>query len=85
MSRTRHCQHHPDAPTPTMPAHRPQPTLWQRWCASRTVAAPDAADMGTAFGLDMSLMPPAGTRPPDATTPPAARRRRSWWARARGR
>lgn len=56
----------------------PGATLWQRLCARREHSAgPDAADMGTAFGLDMSLGLPATERAPGAE--PAPPPRRPWW------
>ena len=58
-----------------------RPTWWQRLRARRRVATgPDAADMGTTYGLEMSLSATA-----DEPQRAAARaRRRPWWARATG-
>lgn len=66
------------APNATPP---PGATLWQRLRARRrSSAGPDAADMGTAFGLDMSLAPPPTARATaDARAAPASPPRRPWW------
>ncbi len=65
-----------------MPHPIPTPSWWQRLRARRAApAGPDAADMGTAFGLDMTL-PPLPADPARAAVVP---RRRSWWARTRRR
>lgn len=73
----------PERPAMSAPNAIPPPgaTLWQRLRARReSPAGPDAADMGTAFGLDMSLgLPSPECAPVDpqdaAATPP----RRPWW------
>ncbi|GEM_PF-2286429 len=60
----------------------PRPNWWQRLRARRrAVGMPDAADMGTTYGLEMSLSAAAEEAPRAA---PRARRR-LWWARAAGR
>lgn len=52
------------------------PNRWfPGWRASAPVADMDAADHGTAFGLDLS-MSPVDFEPPPATPPPA--RQRGW-------
>jgi len=59
-----------------------RPNWWQRLRARpRAVGAPDAADMGTTYGLEMSLSAAAEEAPRAA---PRARRR-LWWARPTGR
>lgn len=44
----------------------------------RLPEAPDAADMGTCFGLDMALDDPL---PPAPKTPPVAHAAPHWWHR----
>jgi hypothetical protein len=60
-----------------------RPNWWQRLRARRraVVGAPDAADMGTTYGLEMSLSAAAEEAPRAATRV----RRRLWWVRAGGR
>lgn len=58
-----------------------KPALPYRWYAPwRAAAAPqdDPADLGTAFGLDLSMAPPAGTASPTAAGTAA---RSSGWVR----
>jgi len=58
------------------------PNWWQRLRARRrAVGTPDAADMGTTFGLEMSLSAAADEAPRAATRV----RRRLWWLRSTGR
>lgn len=64
--------------TPTAPS-----TILPRWLRRAAPCADDAADYGTAFGLELSLQPlptpPAEARP----TGPAGKRRGRWadWLR----
>ena len=73
------CGAHPAPPHPP-----PRPSLWRRLRERPALRGPDAADMGTAFGLEMSLLPDEAAptpRPHDGS--PA--RRTPWWVRMRGR
>lgn len=52
---------------------------WWPWRRPRRAIGPDAADHGTAFGLDLSLQPaPAEQR----AAAPASPRRRGWLRRS---
>jgi hypothetical protein len=63
----------------------PRPNWWQRLRARRRAAGvPDAADMGTTYGLEMSLAASAEAPDPAPRVAPRARRRR-WWPRGAGR
>ncbi len=49
------------------PAH---PHRWfTGWRAAPRPVEDDPADLGTAFGLDLSMLPPAAEPPPEATRP----------------
>jgi hypothetical protein len=64
-----------------MPQPTPSTAWWQKLRARRSApGAPDAAEMGTAFGLEMSLPPLTGEPVRPVPAP-----RRAWWARARRR
>lgn len=43
------------------------PRWFSGWFGARRTSAPDAADLGTAFGLDLSLANPAPDPPRQAT------------------
>ena len=72
-----------------MSRHFTQPTIWQRLTGRGRQAAlrqPDAADLGTCFGMEYWLDEAQSLPPQDlkaATTSPAATRGRSrlsrWW------
>jgi hypothetical protein len=64
----------------------PRPNWWQRLRARRRAdGGPDAADMGTTFGLEMSLSAAATENDDQASRAAARARRRLWWLRSRGR
>ena len=59
------------------------PHRWfQGWRASEAEPQTDAADLGTAFGLDLSLSDPAPPAPPSA---PASQRQPGWVRRLAAR
>lgn len=59
------------------PLARPSCPSWWTWRTPRRVAAPDAADHGTAYGLELSLQAPA-REGAAATAGEAPPRRRAW-------
>jgi hypothetical protein len=58
----------------------PTASLLARWRLGRPTAEPEPADLGTAYGLEMSLQPP----PSDVAAPvPLEQRHRGWLERMR--
>jgi hypothetical protein len=56
-----------------------------RWQRRGARGGTDWADLGTAFGLEMSMRPPGDVEPPQAAAAPPVAKGRRWWQRLGGR